>query len=93
MARVRVTYWKEIPTSFVVESDGRTVKKQLSQKIQNLIDTYAMSLGLTSTDAYSAQYRRGEWTEREGTPDDVAEALLAELEAEFGKFPIPKRSN
>ncbi len=29
MARYRVTYWKEIPTSFVVEGDGRTVKKQL----------------------------------------------------------------
>jgi metal-dependent amidase/aminoacylase/carboxypeptidase family protein len=85
-----VTYWKEIPTSFVVEGNGRTVKKQLSQKIQNLIDAYAMSLGLTSTTDYSAQYRRGEWTEREGSPDEVAEALLAELEAEFGKFSIPK---
>ena len=92
MARYRVTYWKEIPTSFVAEGDGRTVKKKLSQKIQNLIDAYAMSLGLTSTNDYSAQYRRGEWTEREGAPEEVAEALLAELEAEFGRFPIPKRS-
>lgn len=93
MARYRVTYWKEIPTSFTVEGEGRTVKKQLSQKIQNLIDAYAMSLGLTSTEAYSAQYRRGEWIEREGAPEEVAEALLAELEAEFGKFPIPKRND
>jgi metal-dependent amidase/aminoacylase/carboxypeptidase family protein len=91
MARYRVTYWKEIPTSVVVEGDGRTVKKQLSQKIQNLIDAYAMSLGLTSTTDYSAQYRRGEWTEREGAPEEVAEALLTELEAEFGKFQIPKK--
>jgi hypothetical protein len=51
-----------------------------------------MSLGLTSTNDYSAQYRRGEWTDREGAPEEVAEALLAELEAEFGKFPIPKKS-
>jgi hypothetical protein len=92
MARYRVTYWKEIPTSFVVEGDGRTVKKQLSQKIQNLIDAYAMSLGLTSTTDYSAQYRRGEWTEREGAPEEVAEALLVELETEFGKFQIPRKS-
>ncbi len=91
MAKYRITYWKEIPASFTVEGDGRTVKKQLSQKIQNLIDAYAMSLDLTSTEDYSAQYRRGEWTEREGAPEEVAEALLAELEAEFGKFPIPKR--
>ena len=91
MSRYRVTYWKEIPTAFVVEGDGRTVKKQLSQKIQNLIDAYAMSLGLTSTEDYSAQYRRGEWTEREGAPEEAAGALLAELEEEFGKFQIPRR--
>lgn len=91
MARYRVIYWKEIPTSFTVEGDGRTVKKQLSQKIQNLIDAYAMSLELTSTADYSAQYRRGEWAEREGAPEEVAESLLAEMEAEFGKFQIPKQ--
>lgn len=90
MARYRVTYWKEIPTSFAVEGDGRTAKKQLSQNFQKLIDAYAMALGLTSTSDYSAQYRRGEWTEREGAPEVVAEALLAELEAEFGNFKIPK---
>ncbi len=93
MSRYRITYWKEIPASFVVEGDGRTVKKQLSQKIQNLIDAYAMALGLTSTADYSAQYRRGDWTEREGAPEDVAEALLAELEAEFAKFEVPRRNN
>ncbi|RJP52079.1 MAG: hypothetical protein C4583_07490 [Anaerolineaceae bacterium] len=92
MAKYRVTYWKEIPVSFAVEGDGRMVKKQLSQKIQNLIDTYAMSLGLTSTTDYSAQYRRGEWTEREGSPEEVAKTLLTELETEFEKFQIPKRS-
>lgn len=90
MARYRVTYWREIPTSFAVEGDGRTVKKQLSQNFQKLIDAYAMALGLTSTSDYSAQYRRGEWTEREGAPEVVAEALLAELEAEYGNFKIPK---
>lgn len=93
MSRYRITYWKEIPSSFTVEGEGRTVKKQLSQKIQNLIDAYAMALGLTSTTDYSAQYHRGDWTEREGSPEEVAEALLAELEAKFGKFQIPKKTN
>jgi metal-dependent amidase/aminoacylase/carboxypeptidase family protein len=93
MARYRITYWKEVPTSFTVEGDGRTVKKQLSQRIQNIIDAYAMALGLTSTTDYSAQYRRGEWTEREGAPEEVAEALLADLEAEYANFQVPKRNN
>jgi metal-dependent amidase/aminoacylase/carboxypeptidase family protein len=92
MARYRIFYWKHIPSSITVEGDGRTLKKQLSQKIQNAIDAYAMAVGLTSNEEYSAQYKRGDWIERDGTPEEVADALLAELEAEFAKIEIPKRT-
>lgn len=92
MARYRITYWKHIPQSFVVEGEGRTVKKQLSPKIQNAIDAYAMAEGATSTADYAAQYKRGEWIEREGSAEDVAEALLSELEAEFARIEIPRRN-
>ena len=92
MARYRIFYWKHIPSSFTVEGDGRTIKKQLSQKIQNAIDAYAMAVGLTSTEEYSAQYKRSDWIERDGSPEEVAEALLAELETEFAKIEIPKRN-
>lgn len=92
MAHYRIFYWKHIPSSIVVEGDGRTIKKQLSQRIQNAIDAYAMAAGLTDSDEYSAQYRRGEWIERDGSPEEVAEALLAELEAEFAKIDVPKRN-
>ena len=93
MTKYRITYWKHIPTSFTVEGESRTIKKQLSQKIQNKIDAYAMATGLTSTDDYAKQYRRGEWIEREGTPEEVADALLSELEAEFAQIEIPKRND
>ena len=92
MARYRIMYWKHIPQSFTVEGEGRTVKKQLSEKIQNKIDAYAMAEGLISTSDYSAQYKRGEWVERDGSPEQVAEALLAELEAEFAKIEVPRRN-
>jgi metal-dependent amidase/aminoacylase/carboxypeptidase family protein len=92
MARYRIMYWKHIPQSFTVEGEGRTVKKQLSQKIQDKIDAYAMAEGLTSTGDYAAQYKRGDWVERDGSPEDVAEVVLAELEAEFGKIEIPRRN-
>jgi len=92
MARYRIFYWKHIPSSFTVEGEGRTIKRQMSQKIQNAIDAYAMAVGLTSSDDYSAQYKRGHWIEREGSPEEVAEALLSELEAEFAKIEIPKRN-
>ena len=91
MTKYRIYYWKHIPCSFIVDGDGRQVKKQLSQKIQNAIDAYAMAAGITSTDEYSAQYKRGPWVERDGTPEEVSDALLAELETEFSKIEIPKQ--
>ena len=92
MARYRIIYWKHIPQSFTVEGDGRTLKQQLSQKIQDKIDAYAMAEGLTSTSDYAAQYKRGDWIKRTGSPEEVAEAVLAELEAEFAKIEIPRRN-
>ncbi|GAB4457603.1 MAG: hypothetical protein Kow0070_09960 [Anaerolineales bacterium] len=92
MARYRITYWKHIPQSFVVEGEGRTIKKQLSQKVQDKIDAYAMVEGLTSTSEYAAQYKRGDWVERGGSPEEVADALFFELEAEAAKIEIPRRN-
>jgi len=92
MARYRIMYWKHLPQSFTVEGDGRTVKKQLSQRIQNAIDAYAMAAGLTSTSDYAREFKRGEWIERDGTPEEVAQALLSELEIKFTKIEIPNRN-
>ncbi len=91
MAKYRIIYWKHIPQSFTVEGNGRTVKKQLSQKIQNAIDSLAMAVGATSTTDYAKEFKRGDWIERDGTPEEVAAALLAELETEFAKIEIPRR--
>jgi len=92
MARYRIMYWKHIPQSFTVEGEGRTIKKQLSQKVQDKIDAYAMAEGLTSTSDYSSQYKRGDWLERDGSPEEVADALLSQLEAEAAKIEVPRRN-
>ncbi|HRK87611.1 MAG TPA: virulence factor [Anaerolineales bacterium] len=93
MAKYRVMYWKDVPQSFTVEGEGQTIKKELSQKVQNKIDAYAMAIGATSTTDYAKQYKRGQWIEREGAAEEVAEALLAELEAEAARVEIPRREN
>ena len=93
MSKYRVMYWKDIPQSFTVEGDGKTVKKQLSQKVQNKIDAYAMAVGATSTTDYAKEFKRGQWIEREGTPEELAETILVELEAEADKIEIPRQSS
>ena len=92
MSRYRVMYWNEIPQSFTVEGEGRRVRKEMPQRIQVKIDAFAMAAGFTSGEAYTAQYRRGDWVERDGSPEDIAEALVIELEGEAAKVKIPKRS-
>jgi metal-dependent amidase/aminoacylase/carboxypeptidase family protein len=90
MAKYRIIYWKHIPQSLIVKGEGRTVKKQLSQRIQNAIDAFAMAEGLISTKDYAQEYKRGDWVERDGAPEEIAETLLSELESEFAKIKIPR---
>jgi hypothetical protein len=42
-----------------------------------------MRAGITESDDYLAQWRNGEWQERDGNPEDVADALVADLETSY----------
>ena len=83
MARYRIVHWKDIP-SLVEAADGdRTTRHQLSQKFQDLIDALAMREGATEGDAYLDGWGQGAWLERDGSPDEVADAVAEELENGF----------
>jgi 5-methyltetrahydrofolate--homocysteine methyltransferase len=84
MAEYQITYWREIP-SLVTAREGRrnTAKVELPARFQVAIDEAAMRLGLTGTDAYLEAWQRGAWQERAGTPDEVARAVAAEIQAEY----------
>ena len=83
MARYRIVHWKEIP-SVVEAADGdQTARRQLSQKFQDLIDALAVRENSTEGDAYLEGWSQGEWVERDGSPDEVAGAVAAELEDGF----------
>jgi hypothetical protein len=81
MAEYQVTYWRDIPAT-VTAREGRrqTVRVELPGRFQEAIDELAMRLGLTGTDAYLADWRRGPWQDRPGSPDEVACAVAAELD-------------
>ena len=83
MADYSILYWQDIP-SMVEAREGRERKKiQLSDRFQVLIDAVAMKKGLVGTDAYIEQWRRGEKLSRDGSAGEVAEAVAAELEAQY----------
>jgi len=80
MAKYQVMFWKHIP-AHVKAWDGKgEVKRLLPDRFQAAIDAYAMKDGSTDMDAYLEGWRWGETQERAGSPEDVASAVVAELD-------------
>lgn len=83
MANYKILSWKEIPTQIRVEDESDTVNVMLDDRFLKLIDAQAMKDGQTETDAFLAQWHWGDEGEREGSAQEVAEALRAEIEAKW----------
>ena len=80
MARFQILYWQDVPSVVKAFDDsGGEVKRQLPDWFQQEIDERAMVQGLTGSDAYLEQWRWGEIEERDGTPEDVLDAVEREL--------------
>ena len=81
VVKYQILYWRDLPSSVKVWDDFGEVKMDLPAKFAERIDATAQKLGLTSGDAYTAELRWGEEQERPGIPEDIAKALVKELEA------------
>ena len=91
MAKYRIIYWKHIPSMVVAQDDGPEVRVPLPPRFQQAIDAYATIEGSIDDEAYSAGWRKGEWQQRDGTPDEVARAVAAAIEAAHPTIPIPDK--
>lgn len=83
MARYQILYWKEIPSVVEAIEKDISVQVSLSPRFQELIDAVAMSEGISESDAYLEHWHKGPVLVCEGTPEEVAEAVAAELEEGF----------
>ncbi len=81
MAIYKILYWQEIPTQIKVEDDSDDVTVMLDGRFMAQVDILAARLGLQSADDYLAQWKWSEEEERDGSAQQVADALKAELEA------------
>jgi hypothetical protein len=71
-----------VPSQIRVEDESGDVSVELPQKFMVRIDALAAQRGLSGADDYLAQWRWSDEEEREGTAQEVADALRAELEAQ-----------
>jgi len=83
MAQYRITYWKDIPSLVEAQAGDRTARVPLSQRFQDLIDAVAMRQGSSESQAYLDGWQAGPITDRPGSADAVAQAVVAELEGTF----------
>jgi hypothetical protein len=79
----RVTYWRDLPSLVTAREGDHTAKAALDARFMIAIDEAAMRLGATDSEAYLEGWRQSDWEERAGTPEEVAEAVAAELETEY----------
>ncbi|HVI84527.1 MAG TPA: virulence factor, partial [bacterium] len=85
-AEYRITYWQDIPCQVDAFCGAERVRVQLGGRFQALIDAAAMRDGVVGTDAYLEGWRTGPVISRTGTPREVAEAVAADLEAQFDRI-------
>jgi cvfA/B/C family virulence factor len=82
MATYQILYWHDIPVQVRAKDASGRASAALPARFQEAIDQAAMAAGLIGSDDYTEAFRWGEQQERAGTAREVADALMAELDAQ-----------
>jgi hypothetical protein len=83
MAIYQILSWQDIPSQIKAWDDFDEVKIELPARFTARIDQAAQSQGLTNTDDYLSQWKWSDEQERDGTAEEVANAVKKELESRF----------
>lgn len=73
MADKIIVYWRDIPAQIIIRKRRQSAKRELSLRFTEAIDMCAMRVGARDSDAYLAEWRKGE-------PEDVSDDLEAEAD-------------
>ena len=85
MADLIVVYWRDIPAQVIVKKGRQTAKRELSLRFTEAIDMCAMRTGAGDTDAYLAEWRKGQPVPVSDDLEAEAAKAMAELEAKYDK--------
>ena len=82
MTRFQILYWQDVPSLVkAFGENGTPVSRQLDPWFQQEIDRRAMAQGLVESGEYLEAWNWGDAQEREGTVNEVLDAVEAELDA------------
>ena len=73
MADLTILYWRDIPAQVIVRKGRASAKRELPPRFIEAIDMCAMRVGARDSDAYLAEWRKGD-------PSAVGDDLEAEAD-------------
>jgi hypothetical protein len=83
MAQLTVVYWRDIPAQVIVRAGRRSARRELPLRFTEAIDMSAMQSGVSGSDAYLAEWRRGDPVEVTGEIEAEADRAVAQIERDF----------
>jgi hypothetical protein len=81
MATYKILYWQEVPSQVKAEDGQDEVNLPMPARFMERVDRMAMQRGLQGSDDFLAQWHWSDEEERDGSAQEVAAAVVAELEA------------
>jgi hypothetical protein len=79
MADLIILYWRDIPAQVIVRKGRANAKRELPLRFTEAIDMCAMRVGAHDSDAYLAEWRKGD-------PSPVGDDLEAEADRAFERI-------
>ena len=83
MAQLVVTYWRDIPAQVSVKRRREAARRELPLRFTEAIDMCAMRVGARDSDAYLAEWRRGDAIEVGDDLEAEADRALADIDTRY----------
>ena len=83
MPQYQILYWHDIPVQVRVKKGRKRSSKAMPGRFQEAVDKAAMRAKHASGDDYTDGYVWGEAQERDGDPQDILDAVVAELDVQY----------
>lgn len=85
MADLVIVYWRDIPAQVIVRAGRKSAKRELPLRFTEAIDMCAMRVGASDTDAYLAEWRKGDPVPVGDDLEAEADKAAAQIEADYDK--------
>ncbi len=83
MASYQILYWHGIPCQVRAKDRSGRVSKELPPRFMEAVDKAAMASKSVDGESYTEGFNWGPREQRDGTPEEVATAVVAEIDAQY----------